>query len=310
LTHRNEPEIWSLAQLAGADSQTTALWAVPSVSARIQKLVSCRILEDPSGLNSGYDTLIAAGGGTLIDESKYFRATQRPQLRLIAIPSLWGSGAERSPIVVLNRAGTKAIHVEPAFLPDAVVYCSELLESVSALRALHACGDTWAHVLEAFFSPLACPEIRSNASRLMNDMLKLPLKVDAAWFEASAGACRLQASSSVGLIHGIAHVIEAPLTSGCPNGSWGHSGICSTFLLPVMSLNRQLSSKVNQLCHEYGVDFDAVMEVARQLFEPDFYRQALPKVAELWPAILRDRCTRSNVMLVRSNHLEYFEKFL
>ena len=49
------------------------------------------------------DTLIVIGGGTLMDEAKIWRAHNAPGIRLIVIPSLWGSGAEVSPVAVLNR---------------------------------------------------------------------------------------------------------------------------------------------------------------------------------------------------------------
>jgi alcohol dehydrogenase class IV len=291
-----------------AGSDYTALWASPSVRARIEQVVPSRRLKDLSEIDPHDRTLIVAGGGTWIDEAKYIRATQRPELRLIAIPTIFGSGAERSPIVVLNRAAAKEIHVGTQFLPDAVVYWHDLLKSVSVRRARYGCGDAWAHALEAFFSPIASSDLRIEASSLIRHMLELPLQPDPRWFEASAGACALQAASSVGLVHGIAHTIEPAISGAEPPGCAGHSRICASFLFPVLGLNGYASSKPEELCRKHEVDFAAILGVARDLFEPDFYRWAMPTVGSLWPSVLRDRCTRTNVALIRSSHLGYLEK--
>lgn len=305
-----DPPVWSAAQLAAMTTGATALWASASVRDTVSRAIPCHVLSSPQDLAAEDETLIAAGGGTLLDEAKYLRKTLHPGVRLIAIPSVWGSGAENSPVVVLNRAGAKEIYFDPSFLPDAVVYWPELLDSMPAWRARYACGDAWAHVLEAFFSPLASPATRTGASSLIAAMLRLPLGVDTGWFRASARACALQAASSVGLIHGIAHTIESSLAAEHPDEPWGHGRICATLLLPVLSLNVEISAKPRELCHEHGVDLNAVMRVASDLFEPESYRQAFPKLVELWPRVLHDRCTRTNCVLVRSCHIEYLEKFL
>lgn len=302
------PPVWTIDQLRGIEGESCALWATPSVLPRTSEIARCTVLEHLSPVSPGLGTLIVAGGGTFLDEAKYLRKTQQPHLRLIAVPSIWGSGAECSRIVVLNRNGIKEIHVDPAFLPDAVVYWPELLASIPEWRARYACGDAWAHVLEAFFSPLATLELRTEAASLIRRMLALPLGRDAGWFEASGDASSIQAASSVGLAHGIAHTLEMPLAAEYPDDRWSHARLCSIFLFPVMSLNDAASPKLRSLCRECDLDFDSLLNVAHRLFEPMAYRQALPTMVKLWPAILRDRCTRTNGALVRSMHLEYFEK--
>jgi alcohol dehydrogenase class IV len=304
------PPVLSAAQLAASTTPGTALWAVDSVRNAVARAIPCRVLGDANDIASNVETLIAAGGGTLLDEAKFLRKTLYPGVRLIAIPTIWGSGAENSPVVVLNRGAGKEIHFDPSFLPDAVVYWPELLCSMPSWRARYACGDAWAHVIEAFLSPLASTATRRSAAALIGEMLELPLSLDSGWFRASARACALQAVSSVGLIHGIAHSIESALSAEYSPDTWGHSRLCSTFLLPVLSLNMDISTKPRDLCGEYSVDLDAVLRTARCLFEPHSYLQAVPKMIELWPRVLYDRCTRTNCGLVRANHLEFFLGFL
>jgi alcohol dehydrogenase class IV len=244
-----------------------------------------------------------------MDEAKHFRATQRPELRLILIPSIWGSGAESSPIAVRTRAGVKEIAISEKFLPDAVVYWYELMETVSPERARHACGDVWSHALEAFLSPLANDELRTELSGLIVEMKELPLTSDRRWFEASARACALQAKASVGLAHGIAHTLEQPLCEQYPQHGWGHAKLCAVFLLPVMTLNRDASSKWTDLSRQHDLDSMAIWRLMEQIFEPAAYTQALPLVEEHWMKILRDPCTRTNGTLIRSKYIEFFQQF-
>jgi len=253
--------------------------------------------------------LVVLGGGRMMDEAKYFRARRRPQMGLVLVPSLWGSGAERSPIVVLNRDGAKYIETDTAFLPDAVIYWPELLRTISEERARHACGDVWSHVLEAFLSPLGTEELYGELAALMQQLLRLPLATDERWFEASACACELQSKASVGLIHGIAHVLELQIIAQYPESGWGHAKLCSVLLQPVMELNRRNSGKWVERAAQYGIDDEAVSALWGPLHEAEAYRQVLPLLKQNWPQILRDRCSRTNGTLIRPQAIQFFEEW-
>lgn len=284
------------------------LLASPSVQARISAELPFPLVSCFADIDTAAGTLIVAGGGSLMDEAKYFRARQRPALRLILIPSIWGSGAEASPIVALNRVGGKEIAMGDEFLPDAVIYWPDFLTTISPARARHACGDAWAHALEAFVSPLACDSLRGELASLIGEMLRLPLGADARWFRAGARASALQARASVGLVHGIAHVLEHPLRVRYPEEDWGHARLCSVFLLPVMNLNCAASPKWSDLARQHSLDRDAVWGILQQLFDPAAVAAALPFLQENWMKILREPCTRTNGVLIRPRHLEEIER--
>lgn len=279
-------------------ANSVCVWESASVRGRIAGGTEC--------VRGG--TLVAVGGGTLMDEAKYYRARTRPDLGLVLMPSIWGSGAEVSRIVVLNRGCAKDILIGDEFLPDAVIYRPELLETVSPEQARWACSDTWAHALEAFVSPLASESVRGDLAVLIGEMLQLPLATDARWFQASARACALQAQASVGLVHAIAHVLEHPCRQRYPQQKWGHARLCSTFLLPVMNLNREVSPKWNDLARAYGLDQDAIWQVLERLWDRDSFAAVLPLLREHWGKILRDPCARTNGSLVRARHLEELEQ--
>jgi alcohol dehydrogenase class IV len=296
----------NLDYLRHADLGVAAIRATPSVRERVRAALPFPILDDAAELPEDLKTLIVVGGGTLIDHAKVAARDRDRPVRLIAIPSIWGSGAEVSPVVVLDHAGKKTIFVDARYVPDEYIIWPELAETVSPVRAREACGDCWSHALEGFLSPLASDDLRRGLAGLMREMLALPIGNDSRWFSVSGRACAGQARSSVGLVHGIAHVLESVLRARYPQAGWGHAGLCSTFLWPVMEFNRQSSDKWSELVARYEIDAPAVFTVLRELFDSTAYEHAASLLAENWPAILRDPCSRTNSVLVRPASLEFF----
>ncbi|MDH3275721.1 MAG: iron-containing alcohol dehydrogenase [Gammaproteobacteria bacterium] len=289
--------------------ESTELWVQPSVRQRVEQVLRFRVSE-PKKTTRETKCVIVIGGGTLLDAAKAWRADQSPATRLIAVPSIWGSGAEVSPIVVANDLGQKDIRMDDRFLPDQVVYWPELADDIPGDLARTACGDSWSHALEGFLSPLADDALRNEIAELISRMLNTPLGNSPRWFKLSAEACGAQACSSVGLVHGIAHTLEGPLRTSFPDQRWGHAKLCSSFLAPVMAFNGQGDGKSNRLLAQYGVDKKGVLKIARELHDASAYRTALPFLIDNWRTILRDQCTRTNVRLVRPSDLEFFERWI
>jgi alcohol dehydrogenase class IV len=159
------------------------------------------------------DWLIAVGGGLLIDQAKLARQ-ETAGVKLAAIPTLWGSGAEFSPIAVWMEGGKKLFRRDPALLPDVAIYFPDFAKTLSPELMRWGCGDAWAHALEGFLSPLASDETRRGLASTLQGMLNLGVGNDPQWFELSALACAGQATSSVGLVHGMAHALEGVLGLG------------------------------------------------------------------------------------------------
>ena len=304
----SSPQIRDLAWLKSLPKSAAVLRSSPSVRVRVSAELPFPSISSFDEIPATAAALVVAGGGSLMDEAKHFRARKRPALNLVLIPTIWGSGAESSPIAVLNREGAKQICIGGEFLPDAVIYWPELLDTISPARARRACGDVWSHALEAFLSPLACDSLRGELAALIAEVLRLPLSTDPRWFQAGTRACALQARASVGLVHGIAHVLEHPMRVRYPDQDWGHARLCSVFLLPVMNLNRAASSKWADLARQCAVDQDAVWSVLQRLFELEGFAAALPFLRENWAKILRDPCTRTNGTLARAGRLDEIER--
>ncbi len=133
----------ALSAFGGAGSM---LWARPAMTkAALEFVHASSIADSLDDFPAKARTLIAVGGGTRLDQAKYFRKSQRPDLCLVAVPTIWGSGAECSPVVVLNGPSGKEIHIDNAFLPDHTVYCREMIETVPEDLARYACGDARSH---------------------------------------------------------------------------------------------------------------------------------------------------------------------
>jgi hypothetical protein len=295
------PDLWTLAEVERLPRHTTVAWASPSVAERIFGRLGFAPWKPGQPFPSTTRNLVVAGGGTMLDEAKRIVHDVASGLRLIAIPTVWGSGAEASPVVVLNRAEGKEIRMDPGYLPAARAVWEELASTVSADRARHACGDAWAHALEGFLSPLADDELRQEIAGLLHAMLAVPVGNDPRWFELSAQAAAAQARSSVGLIHGIAHTLER-------STSFGHARLCAVYARPVFAFDCR-SDKVRGLLQRHGLEVAAIDWRSGSLFDSADYAATLPVLEREWPNVLRDRSTRTNTSLVRSADLSFFLHF-
>ena len=294
------PPVQTLAEtIERLGSARVVVWCTASVADRLRALVPWPVQTEAPSLD-GAEWLLAVGGGKLIDQAKVLRA-EHPSTKLAALPTLWGSGAEASPIAVLNQDGKKVIRMGAELVPDATMSHPEFAKTLPAELIKHACGDAWSHALEGFLSPLGTDETRADLAVVMKRMLQQPIGYADAWFELSALACAGQSKASVGLVHGIAHTLEGII-------GWGHAKLCSLLLLPVMSFNQTRSPKWPFLA-EHGLDDVIVLNMLRQLFEPSAYAEALPVLKEHWMKVLRDPCSRTNSALVRTADVEFFESF-
>jgi len=277
-----------------------AVWCTPSVAGRLAEWTGWSVSTEPPSLAAA-EWLVAAGGGTLLDRAKSLRC-DHPHVKLAALPTAWGSGAEASPIAVATVAGKKVIRMSPTLVPDLVIHEPRFAATLPDSMKAWACGDAWSHALEGFLSPLGTDDTRADLAAVIRRMSSTAMDDTAAWLELSGLACAGQSRTSVGLVHGIAHSLEGPL-------GWGHARLCSLFLPSVMAFNRQASPKWPLLA-AHGVAEDAVWQAIRPLFEPADYAAAVPVLRECWPTILRDPCSRTNSALVRPADVAFFESFV
>jgi alcohol dehydrogenase class IV len=304
----SRPEVWDRERLLAEPLGDAVVWSTRCVQALVEAALDPPILSPDQPFPPYAATLIVFGGGTLMDRAKQLRRDRSPGLRLIVVPTLWGSGAEGSRIVVLSGPDGKTISVDDENLPDVRVHWPELCESVPENLARFACGDAWAHALESLLSPLGTATSREEAGAVLRRMMSLPLAWHADWLECSLLACKCQAASSVGLVHGIAHRLETPLLRSGKEG-WGHARLCSLYLTPVQAFVRQSTPKWDERVRATALDPETVSSKLRPLFNQEDYSLLLPFLEAHWKEILRDPCTRTNAALVRPSTLDFFREF-
>lgn len=281
-------------------SEEVTLWVTPSCVETVKKhlpFIATPVVEAISTKN-----LIVIGGGKYIDYAKIIRAKNFPDTKLIAAPSLWGSGSEASPIALSDKDSKKEIFMGEEFTPDEVLLIPELWTSISQEQSSWAIGDSWSHALEGLLSPLNDGSNKEAYYRVLKEMLYLAPSPSLDWFIASAKACKLQSKSGVGLIHGIAHSLEGIINK--PN--WGHARLCSTFLYPVMKYNALQNCKFKNFMEEGGLDSNIVLTHLESMFNVQDYDETIPFLEQNWKTILRDPCSRINCALVRPSALSFF----
>ncbi len=288
--------------------------------------VTARTLEEPVRNSDEITTVIAAGGGTLIDHVKRLWRTRLPVAQeLIAVPTIWGSGAEASPVAVWIEDGKKRFALDESLRPTIVSFNPGFADTVSPARARDACGDVWSHAIEGFLSPLADDALRAEFAALIRRLVELPIAPDARWFEPGAEAAALQARASVGLVHGLAHVLEpllarpdlgqtdpaiadldhrnlSPLWRAACSGV-GHARLCALLIGPVLRWNAATSPKWGELCAAHGLERARIEAIVEGLGDVEARRALVPAIEANWRTVLRDPCTRTNSALVRPDSL-------
>lgn len=274
-------------------------WVTPSARDAFAARWDIQIV--PTGvLPAGTATLVACGGGKLIDTAKA-AAKRRPEpLVVVAVPSLWGAGAEASPVVVLDRHdGTKDVVTDPAQLPDDVVLWPQLTETVPADLRRWGAADVWAHALEAIASPLGDALVRDELARILAQLDGLdPVTGDARlWLELSGRASAAQARAGVGFAHGIANVMEGRMPG------WGHARIIAAVLPAVLRRTAAESPRWRGAADRHGFDAGAIAARLETLTTPEDTFAVLDALPAAWPEILREPSTRMSGYLVRSDEL-------
>lgn len=252
-----------------------------------------------------YATVVVVGGGKLIDFSKVWRKSQNRSIHLVAVPSLWGSAAEVSPIAVINK-DKKEIHTSLKLIPNEVILWDALVKIMPDTLSLSGQGDAWSHLLEGFLSPLSDLELRLEAAQLIRKFTETDLQKDIKWFGLSQKACMVQARSGVGLIHGIAHTLEPLLKKSGQHSIAHHAILCSTLLYPVMSYNFERSEKMKVLFIENKLNLSSVFDKLKYLYNETIYDAIFTLMKENWKDVIKNPLSRINSSSVAMGSLDYF----
>jgi acetaldehyde dehydrogenase/alcohol dehydrogenase len=220
------------------------------------------------------DTIIALGGGSVLDAAKIMRLFyDYPDLKLsdvatpfldfrqrvvkfpsgggtqlIAVPTTSGTGSEVTPFAVLknNDSHTKYSLVDESLLPDVAILDAQLTRSLPPQITIDTAVDALTHALEALVSIMSSDYtdgLALEAIRLIFEALPEAVKngSNVVWRHKLHNAACLAGmaigNASVGINHALAHSLGArfDIPHGRANG---------VFLLSTLQYNSQVPRKI------------------------------------------------------------------
>ncbi len=116
-------------------------------------------------LGTKYDMILAVGGGSVIDFAKAYRYYSGVNLKLAAIPTTCGTGAESTQFAVLYVGGVKTSLDERSILPDYAIVDSRFCENNPKYLKASTAMDAYCQAIESFWAVKATPESREYATR-------------------------------------------------------------------------------------------------------------------------------------------------
>ena len=136
--------------------------------------------------SNGCDFIIAVGGGSAIDVAKAIKLFAESDVRILAIPTTAGTGAEVTRFSVLYNHGDKDSVRSWDIIPELQVFDYTTLESLPYIQKVVTGLDAFTHAVEAYWSKDATDESReysAEALKLFNENFAAYLDGDKATFE-------------------------------------------------------------------------------------------------------------------------------
>lgn len=292
--------------------------------------VSCGI---QSMLDAKADTLIAVGGGSVLDTAKtvrYMVEHQKPEngrISLIAVPTTSGTGSEMTSFAVITdeEKHVKYPMVSDEMLPDLALLDPELVLSVPASVTADTGMDVLTHAIESFVSVRhcdICDAFAEKATKIIFNYLEAAVRDGNDYtarehvHNASCMAGIAFNSTSLGLCHAMAHALGAKFHIA--------HGRCNAMLLPrVILLNaRKSPERYIDLSNTLGIsqshDAEAVYRLVNKIrhleqkigivekitetgITAGDYRDAIQEMTE---SALQDNCLKTNPCEVTADEIK------
>lgn len=132
------------------------------------------------------DFMIAVGGGSAIDVAKAIKLFAESDVRILAVPTTAGTGAEVTRFSVLYNHGDKESVRSWDIIPELQVFDYTALESLPYIQRVVTGLDAFTHAVEAYWSKDATDESRAysaEALRLFNENFNAYLDDDKSTYE-------------------------------------------------------------------------------------------------------------------------------
>lgn len=113
--------------------------------------------------NQNFDSIIAYGGGSVIDFAKAFRYYEQRNIPLIAMPTTAGTGSQATQFAVVYVEGVKTSLDDPKILPDIVIADSMWVENAPVYVKAGCAMDAYCQGIESFWAKRATEESKNYA---------------------------------------------------------------------------------------------------------------------------------------------------
>lgn len=263
------------------------------------------------------ETLIAVGGGSVLDWARLALATSkgwlegkgriRPELsasdrpQLILVPTTCGSGAEAAAVAVYAIDGQKVAVVSDAFLADRVILDGQFLAPASPAALASWVSDALSHAVEAFVSIVPNALAKQAAVGALQAILQHyrvpdPHCRNERLMEAGYLGGVAASNCSVGVVHAFAHTVSS---YGAPHGLANALGLTAGIAANAdTSEMRDLLGRMNFSSAEALQDaVRPITSEAQSAGVPERLRAALDDPSEREAIATRmatDVCLRSN----------------
>ena len=136
--------------------------------------------------NEGCDFIVTVGGGSAMDVAKAIKLFAKSDVKILAVPTTAGTGAEVTRFAVLYNHGDKESVGSYDIIPDYAVFDYTTLESLPHRQKVVTALDAFSHSVEAYWSVDATDKSREYAQEaleLFNHYFKKYLDDDKSSYE-------------------------------------------------------------------------------------------------------------------------------
>lgn len=115
--------------------------------------------------NESCDFIIAVGGGSAIDVAKAIKYFSKEDVKILAVPTTAGTGAEVTRFSVIYKNGDKNSVRSFDIIPDYQVFDYKTLTSLPYIQKVVTGLDAFSHAVEAYWSKEATQESREYSEK-------------------------------------------------------------------------------------------------------------------------------------------------
>ena len=114
-------------------------------------------------LGTKFDMIIAVGGGSVMDFAKAYRYYSKVEVKLVAVPTTCGTGAESTQFSVVYIEGVKTSLDDKSILPDYAIVDSQFCEKNPKYLKASTALDAYCQAIESYWAVKSTSESKEYA---------------------------------------------------------------------------------------------------------------------------------------------------